>query len=166
MADAHSDLIRDQFTRQATPFSTAAPIADAGALKMIVDAAQAGPADTVLDLACGGGIVVCAFAPHVRHATGIDMTPAMLAKARASAAAAHMKNVEFRDGFGEALPVEDEWADVVISNGVLNLMPDKAAALQEMARVLKPGGRLQIGDILVQKPVPQSAKEDIALWTG
>ena len=94
------------------------------------------------------------------------MTPAMLTKARASAAVAHMKHVEFREGFGEALPVEDEWADVVISNGVLNLMPDKAAALQEMARVLKPGGRLQIGDILVQKPVPQSAKEDIALWTG
>ena len=77
-----------------------------------------------------------------------------------------LRNVEFRAGFGEALPVEDGWADVVISNGVLNLMPDKDAALREMARVLKPGGRLQIGDILVQKAVPQSAKEDIALWTG
>src|SRR5713101_6819667 len=74
----HSGLIRDQFTRQATPFSTAAPIADAGALKMIVEAAEAGPDDTVLDVACGGGIVVCGFAPQVRHATGIDMTPAML----------------------------------------------------------------------------------------
>ena len=80
---AHSELIRDQFTRQATPFSTAAPIADAGALKLIVDAARAGPEDEVLDVACGGGIVVCAFAPHVRHATGIDMTPAMLERARA-----------------------------------------------------------------------------------
>ena len=64
------------------------------------------------------------------------------------------------------MPVEDGWADVVISTGVLNLMPGKDAALREMARVLKPGGRLQIGDILVQKAVPQSAKEDIALWTG
>jgi arsenite methyltransferase len=97
---------------------------------------------------------------------GIDMTPAMLGKARSSALAAGLSNVEFREGFGESLPVEDGWADVVISNGVLNLMPDKDAALREMARVLKPGGRLQIGDILVQKPVPQNAKEDIALWTG
>lgn len=97
---------------------------------------------------------------------GVDMTPAMLAKARLSAAAATVTNVEFRDGFGEALPIGDAWADVVISNGVLNLMPNKDAALREMARVLKPGGRLQIGDILVQKAVPQSAKEDIALWTG
>ena len=93
-------------------------------------------------------------------------TPAMLEKARASAAGAGLGNVEFREGFGEALPVEDGWADVVISNGVLNLMPDKDAALREMARVLKPGGRLQIGDILVQKAVPQSAKNQIDLWTG
>jgi ubiquinone/menaquinone biosynthesis C-methylase UbiE len=94
------------------------------------------------------------------------MTPAMLAKARTSAAEACVTNVDFREGFGEALPVEDAWADVVISNGALNLMPDKNAALREMARVLKPRGRLQIGDILVQRPVPKSAKENIALWTG
>jgi arsenite methyltransferase len=77
-----------------------------------------------------------------------------------------MTNVEFREGFGESLPVPDRLADVVVSNGVLNLMPDKDTALREMARLLKPGGRLQIGDILVQKPVPRDAKEDIALWTG
>ena len=94
------------------------------------------------------------------------MTPAMLHKARTSAAIADMTNVEFREGFGESLAVVDGWADVVISNGVLNLMPDKDAALREMARVFKPGGRLQIGDILVQKAVPQDAKADIALWTG
>ena len=97
---------------------------------------------------------------------GVDMTPAMVLKARTNSAAASVKNVDFREGFGEALPVGDGWADVVISNGVLNLMPDKDAALREMARVLKPGGRLQIGDILVQKPVPQDAKEDVSLWTG
>jgi len=90
----------------------------------------------------------------------------MVLKARTSAAAAGTTNVEFREGFGEALPIEDGWADLVISNGVLNLMPDKDGALREMARVLKPGGRLQIGDILVQKAVPQDAKEDISLWTG
>jgi ubiquinone/menaquinone biosynthesis C-methylase UbiE len=81
-------------------------------------------------------------------------------------AAADVGNVEFRQGYAEALPVPDGWADVVISNGVLNLMPDKAAALAEMARVLKPGGRLQLGDILVQKAVPPSAKRKIDLWTG
>jgi ubiquinone/menaquinone biosynthesis C-methylase UbiE len=90
----------------------------------------------------------------------------MLAKARASAAEAGCANVAFREGYAEALPVSDGWADVVISNGVLNLVPDKAAALAEMARVLTPGGRLQIGDILVQRPVPRSAKRKIDLWTG
>jgi ubiquinone/menaquinone biosynthesis C-methylase UbiE len=94
------------------------------------------------------------------------MTPAMLDRAHQSAKACGLRNVELRKGYAEALPVSDNWADVVISNGVLNLMPDKAAALGEMRRVLKPGGRLQIGDILVQKPVPESAKRKIDLWTG
>jgi arsenite methyltransferase len=127
------------------------------------------PGERVLDVGSGGGIDSL-IAARMVGASGrviwVDMTPAMLDKARTSASAAGMTNVEFREGFGESLPVEDGWAEVVISNGVLNLMPDKDAALREMARVLKPGGRLQIGDILVQKPVPQNAKEDIALWTG
>jgi arsenite methyltransferase len=128
-----------------------------------------GPGERVVDVGSGGGIDSLIAAKMVGpsgRVIGVDMTPAMLDKARTSAAAAGMTHVEFREGFGESLPVEDGWADVVISNGVLNLMPDKDAALREMARVLKPGGRLQIGDILVQKPVPQDAKEDIALWTG
>ena len=74
--------------------------------------------------------------------------------------------MDFRAGFAEALPVPDGWADVVISNGVLNLFPNKAAGLKEMARVLKPGGRLQIADILVEKEVPLGAKNNIDLWTG
>src|SRR3569833_3829792 len=97
---------------------------------------------------------------------GGDMTPAMLSKARLAARDAGLDNVEFREGTAEALPIEDQWADVVISNGVLNLMPDKNAGLAEMARELKPGGRLQIGDILVQHPVPESARQQIDLWTG
>jgi arsenite methyltransferase len=127
------------------------------------------PGERVVDVGSGGGIdslIAARMVGPSGRVIGVDMTPAMLDKARSSAVAAGMTNVEFREGFGESLPVEDGWADVVISNGVLNLMPDKDAALREMARVLKPGGRLQIGDILVQKPVPQSAKEDIALWTG
>ena len=127
------------------------------------------PGEQVVDVGSGGGIdslIAARMIGPSGRVIGVDMTPAMLDKARTSAAAAGMTNVEFSEGFGESLPVEDGWADVVISNGVLNLMPDKDAALREMARVLKPGGRLQIGDILVQKPVPQTAKEDIALWTG
>lgn len=125
--------------------------------------------DHVVDVGCGAGIDSLIAANMVGPAgqvIGVDMTPAMLAKARRSAVEANLGNVEFREGFGEALPIPDAWADVVISNGVLNLMPDKLASLREMARVLKPNGRLQIGDILVQKPVPESAKRNIDLWTG
>jgi ubiquinone/menaquinone biosynthesis C-methylase UbiE len=74
--------------------------------------------------------------------------------------------VTFLEGFAEALPVDDSWADVVISNGVMNLFPDKMAGLGEMARVLRPGGRLQIADILVKKPISQGAKRNIDLWKG
>lgn len=127
------------------------------------------PGERVVDVGSGGGIDSLVAARMVApdgQVVGVDMTPAMLARARNAAAEAGIANVEFREGFGESLPVPDDWADVVISNGVLNLMPDKAAALAEMARVLKPGGRLQIGDILVQKAVPDAAKEKIELWTG
>jgi ubiquinone/menaquinone biosynthesis C-methylase UbiE len=122
-----------------------------------------------VDVGSGAGIDSLIAAKMVGPAgrvVGVDMTPAMLNKARQAALEAGLGNVEFREGYGEALPVLDEWADVVISNGVLNLMPDKSTVLQEMARVLKPDGRLQIGDILVQKPVPESAKRKIDLWTG
>jgi arsenite methyltransferase len=125
--------------------------------------------ERVVDVGCGGGIdslIAARMVDSEGQVIGVDMTPAMLAKARSSAAQARVQQLDFREGLGEALPVDDGAADVVISNGVLNLMPDKDAALREMARVLKPGGRLQIGDILVQKEVPRSAKEDVALWTG
>jgi len=125
--------------------------------------------ERVVDVGCGAGIDSLIAAKMVRpngQVIGVDMTPAMLDKARSAAVEAGMGNVEFRHGYAESLPVPDGWADIVISNGVLNLMPDKSAALREMVRVLKPTGRLQIGDILVQKPVPESAKRKIDLWTG
>ena len=128
-----------------------------------------GPGERVVDMGSGAGIdslIAARIVGPAGQVIGVDMTPEMLAKARQNAAAAGLTNVEFREGFGEMLPVPDAWADVVISNGVLNLFPDKLAGLREMARVLKPGGRLQIGDILVQKPVPESAKRKIDLWTG
>lgn len=127
------------------------------------------PGEMVVDLGSGAGIDSLIAARKVGpegYVIGVDMTPAMLEKARQAARQMGLSNVEFREGYAEALPVEDGWADVVISNGVLNLMPDKAAALEEMGRVLKPNGRLQIGDILVQKAVPESAKRKIDLWTG
>ena len=88
------------------------------------------------------------------------------ARARAGTREAGIANVEFPEGLAEQLPVEDGWADLVISNGVINLVPDKVGAYREIARVLKPGGRVQIADICVEKPVPESALRDIDLWTG
>ena len=125
--------------------------------------------ERVVDVGCGAGIDSLVAAKKVGtegRVIGVDMTPSMLEKARRAAEEAGLESVEFREGYAEALPVDDGWADVVISNGVLNLMPDKDAALEEMSRVLKPRGRLQIGDILVQKAVPESAKRKIDLWTG
>ncbi len=127
------------------------------------------PGERVVDVGSGAGIdslITARMVGSEGWVIGVDMTPAMLEKARRSAYEGGFTTVEFRQGLAESLPVLDSWADVVISNGVLNLTPDKDAALREVARVLKPGGRLQIGDILVQKPVPESAKRDIDLWTG
>ena len=128
------------------------------------------PGENVVAVGCGAGIdsLIAArmVAPNGK-VIGIDMTPAMLDKAAENARRdAGVTNAEFKEGYGEKLPVSDGWADVVISNGVFNLMPDKLKALSEMSRVLKPGGRLQLADILVQKPVNEKAKERIDLWTG
>ncbi len=125
------------------------------------------PAERFVDVGCGAGIDSHIAAGRVGPegaVIGIDMTQSMLEKAQAGAK--NLDNVDFRIGFGENLPVPDGWADVVISNGVVNLMPDKHEAFAEMHRVLKPRGRIQIGDILVDRPVPENAKEKIELWTG
>jgi len=127
------------------------------------------PGEKVVDIGSGAGfdsLIAAHMVSPDGQVVGIDMTPTMIAKAKGAAQEAGISNVEFRQGYAETLPVEDAWADVVISNGVLNLIPDKPAALQEMARILKPGGHLQIGDIMVQKAVPESAKRKIDLWTG
>ena len=123
----------------------------------------------VVDVGCGAGLdslIAARMVGPSGQVIGIDMTPAMLARARRSAAESAASNVEFREGLAESLPIDDDWADTIISNGVLNLCPDKLAALREMARVLAPGGRLQIGDILVEKSVGEKAKRDIDLWKG
>jgi ubiquinone/menaquinone biosynthesis C-methylase UbiE len=154
---AHQDLIRDQFTRQATPFSTAAPIANEAALKLIIDAAQPGPDDTLLDIACGGGIIVCAFAPHVRHATGIDATPAMLERARALAAEKGTGNVSWQQGEVEHLPYPDGAFTIVVTRFAMHHFLDPAAVFREMVRVCAPGGRVIIVDTYVSEDRAQAA---------
>jgi SAM-dependent methyltransferase len=125
--------------------------------------------ERVVDVGSGGGIdslVAARMVGPTGRVVGVDMTPAMLERARAAAAESGLENVEFREAYMEELPVPDGWADVVISNGVLNLTPDKQKTLGEMFRVLRPGGRLQIADILVSRAVPDGAKKKIDLWTG
>jgi SAM-dependent methyltransferase len=127
------------------------------------------PGETVLDVGCGAGFDSLIAARQVGRAgrvIAVDMTEAMREKASAGARDAGLMNVEVRDGLAENLPVDDESIDVVISNGVINLCPDKMAVMKEINRVLRPGGRVQIGDIVVHKEVPQSAKDDIDLWSG
>jgi ubiquinone/menaquinone biosynthesis C-methylase UbiE len=154
---AHQDLIREQFTRQATPFSTAAPIANEAALKLIIDAARPGPDDTLLDLACGGGIVVCAFAPHVRHATGIDATPAMLERARALAGEKGIANVSWQEGEVEHLPYPDGAFTIVVTRFAMHHFLDPAAVFREMVRVCAPGGRIVVVDTYVSEDPAQAA---------
>jgi len=158
MTDAvHSDLIRDQFTRQATPFSTAAPIASDAALKMIIDAARPRPSDTLLDVACGGGIVVCAFAPHLRHATGIDVTPAMLERARVLAAEKGLANIAWQEGAVERLPYADGAFTIVVTRFAMHHFLDPAAVFREMVRVCAPGGRVVIVDTYTSEDPAKAA---------
>lgn len=125
--------------------------------------------ETVLDLGSGAGfdaLQAARLTSPTGRVIGVDMTPAMLEKARANADLLGLTNAEFREGYLEALPVDDGSVDLVISNGVVNLCPDKAAVLAEAFRVLKPGGRMQLSDIVVATAVPEDGKADIALWTG
>ncbi|HEX3862385.1 MAG TPA: methyltransferase domain-containing protein [Stellaceae bacterium] len=156
--NAHNSLILDQFTRQATPFSTAAPIADAAALAKIVEAAGAGPDDTVLDVACGGGIVVCGFAPKVRHVTGIDMTPAMLDRARKVAAEQGLTNVSWQQGDVEHLPYPDASFSIVVTRFAVHHFQHPATVFAEMVRVCKPGGRVVVVDTYVSTDPVQAVE--------
>jgi ubiquinone/menaquinone biosynthesis C-methylase UbiE len=147
MTDAtHQDLILDQFTRQATVFSTAPPITDDDALKMIVDAARPAPDDRLLDVACGPGLVVCAFAPHVREATGIDVTPAMLDRAHELATDKGLANITWRQGDVYSLPYDGARFTIVTTRFSCHHFLDPAAVVREMVRVCAPGGRVIVVD--------------------
>ena len=127
------------------------------------------PGERVLDLGCGAGtdsLIAAQMVGEQGQVTGIDMTAEMLAKARAAAAEAGVANVEFVEGEAEQLPFADASFDVVISNGVIDLIPDKDAVYDELYRVLVPGGRLQIADVTIQQPVSEEGRRQIDLWTG
>lgn len=125
--------------------------------------------EQVLDLGCGAGLDSLVAAQMVGpegSVTGIDMTPEMLAKAQSGAADLGVGNATFVEGEAERLPFDDESFDVVISNGVIDLIPDKDAVFAELHRVLRPGGRIQIADVTIQEPVSEEGKRNIDLWTG
>jgi SAM-dependent methyltransferase len=127
------------------------------------------PSERVLDLGSGAGtdsLVAAQMVGEQGRVTGIDMTPEMLAKARSAAATMGVGNVEFVEGEAERLPFADASFDVVVSNGVIDLIPDKDAVFAELYRVLAPGGRMQIADVTIQKPVSEEGRRKIDLWTG
>ena len=127
------------------------------------------PGERVVDLGSGAGMdsmLAGLWVGSEGRVIGVDMTAEMLERSRRVAAQLGFDNVEFREGVIENLPVDNGWADVVISNGVINLCPDKLGVYRQIARILRPGGRMTIADICVEKPVPQEALGDIDLWTG
>jgi arsenite methyltransferase len=127
------------------------------------------PGERVVDIGSGSGFDTVVAAGQVGptgQVIGVDMTEEMLTKARRTASQLGLEHIEFREGLAEELPVPTNWADVVISNGVINLCADKEAVFAEIHRVLRPGGVLQFADIANGKPVPIEAMRDVDLWTG
>ena len=146
MSTTHEQSILDQFTRQAIPFSTSPSIKDEIALNLLIKASGAGPDDTVLDVACGPGLVVCAFAKVVAHATGIDITPAMLDRARQLQAEKGLTNVTWKLGDVLSLPFPDASFSIVTSRFAFHHILDPFKVLGEMKRVCKPGGKVVVAD--------------------
>ena len=153
VVDSLPDVVVESFAGVNNPFSM-------GELKS---------GEIVLDIGSGAGfdsILAAQMVGRTGHVIGVDMTAEMRAKATSNAALMGLGNIEYRDGLAEHLPLTDASIDVVISNGVINLCSDKLAVFKEIERVLRPGGRLQIADVVVQKPLPDDAVADIDLWTG
>jgi SAM-dependent methyltransferase len=148
------------------------PVANADSFAGVANPFSLGrlePGESVLDLGSGAGtdsLIAALMVGPEGTVTGIDMTPEMLEKARAGAAELGLENVAFVEGEAERLPFADAGFDVVLSNGVIDLVPDKDAVFAELYRVLVPGGRLQIADVTIQKPVSDEGRRNIDLWTG
>ena len=145
---SHTDIVVDQFTRQATPFANAAAMRDEDALRLLVEFSGASADDTVLDVACGPGLVVAAFAKVTRHATGIDLTPAMIDKAREHAAVLGLTNVAWYTGNVLPLPFPDGAFSLVVSRFAFHHFPDPLAVLREMARVASRPGHIVVADMM------------------
>jgi ubiquinone/menaquinone biosynthesis C-methylase UbiE len=158
LSDAtHRGLILDQFTRQASPFSSAAMITDEAVLRMVLDAAQPAVDDIVLDVACGPGLVVCAFAPFARSATGVDVTPAMLDRARELAAEKRLRNVAWDQGDAYSLPFANASFSIVVTRYSFHHLLDPAPALREMVRVCAPCGCIVVVDAYASEDPAQAA---------
>lgn len=151
---SHNARILDQFTRQAVPFSQSPSVSNQKALEFIVASAGAGPNDTVLDVACGPGLLVCAFAKVVRHAAGIDLTPAMLDQARKAQQELGLSNVSWHQGDVTQLPYPDAHFSIVSCRFVFHHLQYPLVVLKEMKRVCKPGGRVVVADMA---PVAEKA---------
>src|ERR1700722_16714922 len=143
---SHDDLIRDQFRRQAELFAHSPELHGEAQLKLLIDAAKPQPGDTMLDIACGPGTVVAAFAPCVARAVGLDATDAMLGQARSLAATQNLTNVEWHLGDVYALPFVDGSFDVVTCRFAFHHLEEPARAFAEMVRVCRPGGRIVLCD--------------------
>lgn len=154
---SHNDSIRDQFTKQAVPFSTAPGIQDEAALKLVLDMTGASPADTSLDVACGPGIVVCAFAEVVQRATGIDLTPAMIDRARALQAQKGLRNVELQVGDVLPLPYSGGAFSIVTCRYSFHHFLDPREVLREMRRVCRPGGCVCVIDVMASTDASRAA---------
>ena len=127
------------------------------------------PGSVVLDLGCGAGtdlLIAAQMTAPSGRVIGVDMTPSMLEQARASALEMRLENVELHESLIESLPLDDASVDVVISNGVIDLVPDKDAVFDEIGRILRPGGRLQVADVVIHEEVSEDARKRIDLWTG
>lgn len=146
MSDPHRDSILDQFTRQAGPFSISPSIRDEAALALVVEFSGAGPSDTVLDVACGPGILACGFARVARHVTGIDITPAMLERARALQRELDLENVTWQQGDVTPLPYDAAAFSIVVSRFAFHHFLDPGAVLREMIRVCAPAGHVVVAD--------------------
>lgn len=151
----HQDTILDQFTRQAAPFSTSPAIRDEAALDLVIGFSGAGPDDTVLDVACGPGILACAFARVARHVTGIDITPAMLDRARQLQDDRGLTNLEWRLGDVLPLPFGDGRFTLVVSRFAFHHFLDPAAVMREMVRVCAPDGTVLLID---SAPAPDKSE--------
>jgi len=150
----HRSRILDQFTRQAVPFAQAHAIRNQEALERIVQMAEAGSEDTSLDVACGPGLLACAFARVVRHAVGIDLTPAMLDQARKAQSEQGLHNLTWHQGDVSSLPFPDAHFSIASSRFAFHHLEDPLSALKEMCRVVKPGGRVVVADMA---PAPEKA---------